>query len=1021
MCDFLSHLMMRPMDHQKRRYRLYYDDDDYQLLEMVNKLLSHHRNSANLRRLFDPGLHPGGVKELAAPRPLRIASAMIDLLGTLEYGTAGERLTALRVVRAESLHDSSRSLRVNAARVLLQIMKEIVRASGDMRKQLGLAHDFREASSGKPRLIRKQLRNYHLLEMPEAWNQIAFDHHVHDANTKGRKSPTHLIMDAWIKGIRFLGVIYYNEVRPEVAAELLEAADIMGIDVRIGVEVKARLRDKYIQLIWSPRGFLGREDFLRFWEEPDVRSFLAEGQAVLDYEKQRILELLHSFNDNHLPVINGAFGVDVPPLDEDAFLAAVGCGQASLVHLAEYVHRTILPFLEQRINEVLAADHGQDRHSASAPLHDLVASYRRFVPETLVEAYLRPEMNPSVPDPRVPTDGDDIPLMLRLDTAAMIQKIEALPCRSRITLNPSNLSPADVLEVIYEGRGRITHMEIYNAKDWAQGRTTHRVRINDIRLIINRGNVMEAKRLVREILSSLEQESTDAALEGKIRAILADLRTLLDFYKVSRLRSRLGSDSIGHSTQGRGMGFVVVPSLPWRARREIRKDPGRMVPVTTVVKRHVMAIKSGRPSNRRLQAGRDLSNKVFLHAPSSREVTWSLGHNSTTLADSGNVASLGGRIAEQVNDASFLPALHRPEERGGPRLRHLNSFLRNASKVLLGFLPAFLTFYLTKDWWVLVYFGAVIWFGITGLRNVLQSVIGGGGFRRSSLLHWKDLVSWERVTESLMFTGFSVPLLDFLVKDLVLAGRFQITTTTAPVLLYSVMAVVNGVYLSSHNIYRGLPMGAVLGNFFRTILSIPVAVGLNHLILHAAASAGVPTTTALSNIQLFAAIISKTASDIVAAVIEGTADRQQNLSRRRLDYEEKLSQAFDVYARLETTYPEQDVLALFEHPKSLFFELEQKNNTLFRDIVIDSLDLLYFWWYQPRAQTALAHQVSQMSSDEVRFFVGAQQVLRRKRIVSKMLLDGLVGKRFESALSFYLSHSDRYLHALEKLAGKSVS
>ena len=35
----------------------------------------------------------------------------------------------------------------------------------------------------------RELRRYHLLEMPEEWNQIAFDDHVHDANTKGRKTP----------------------------------------------------------------------------------------------------------------------------------------------------------------------------------------------------------------------------------------------------------------------------------------------------------------------------------------------------------------------------------------------------------------------------------------------------------------------------------------------------------------------------------------------------------------------------------------------------------------------------------------------------------------------------------------------------------------------------------------------------------------------------------------------------------------------------------------------------------------
>ena len=62
------------------RYGLFYDADDYRLLEIVNKILSRGKNPALLRKLFDPGLHPRGIKELAAPRSLRLASAMIDLL-----------------------------------------------------------------------------------------------------------------------------------------------------------------------------------------------------------------------------------------------------------------------------------------------------------------------------------------------------------------------------------------------------------------------------------------------------------------------------------------------------------------------------------------------------------------------------------------------------------------------------------------------------------------------------------------------------------------------------------------------------------------------------------------------------------------------------------------------------------------------------------------------------------------------------------------------------------------------------
>lgn len=63
------------------------------------------------------------------------------------------------------------------------------------------------------------LARYHLPEMPEEWNQLAFDDHVYDANTLGRKSPTHLIMDAWIKGLRSLTVAYEYWVQPEAARE----------------------------------------------------------------------------------------------------------------------------------------------------------------------------------------------------------------------------------------------------------------------------------------------------------------------------------------------------------------------------------------------------------------------------------------------------------------------------------------------------------------------------------------------------------------------------------------------------------------------------------------------------------------------------------------------------------------------------------------------------------------------------------------------------------------------------------
>ncbi|MDZ7666878.1 MAG: hypothetical protein U5K27_16410 [Desulfotignum sp.] len=86
------------------------------------------------------------------------------------------------------------------------------------------------------------------------------------------------------------------------------------------------------------------------------------------------------------------------------------------------------------------------------------------------------------------------------------------------------------------------------------------------------------------------------------------------------------------------------------------------------------------------------------------------------------------------------------------------------------------------------------------------------------------------------------------------------------------MGLVNGIYLSAHNAFRGLPKGMVTGNFFRSILSIPVALLFNTII--GGILFNVPAVDAV--LQKWAAIISKAASDTVAGVIEGTVDRFQN-------------------------------------------------------------------------------------------------------------------------------------------------
>jgi hypothetical protein len=257
-------------------------------------------------------------------------------------------------------------------------------------------------------------------------------------------------------------------------------------------------------------------------------------------------------------------------------------------------------------------------------------------------------------------------------------------------------------------------------------------------------------------------------------------------------------------------------------------------------------------------------------------------------------------------------------------------------------------------------------------------------------------------------------LLDYIVKTVILDRTFGVTTATSPMLLYSVMALANGLYLFSHNTFRGLPKGAIVGSFFRTVLSIPLAIVFNAAIGGILFEAGV---SAINDVlQKWAAVISKAASDCVAGVIEGLTDRYENIRLRGRDYTAKLGQLFDTYARLELLFPEMDVLAMLGSPKKFIQMLGAEAQDLERIIIINALDLLYFWMYQPRARSVMKAHIGTMSEEERQIFVSSQYVLQRQREISQLFLDGIIGRNFSRGLAFYLDRYEEYLKSLRRMA-----
>ena len=995
---------------------LFFDQRDYDLIRIVNSVYDPDKMLGYTRKIYYPFFHPLGIKELAESKGLRTAYAIVYLLESMERGAIENRIQALQGLKDEILNTTDGSMPKNTARVLLQIMKELVRAKGDDRLQLQLAHTFRMAAFGKPRVIRKLLKHYHLLEMPEEWNQIAFDDHVHDANTSGRKSPTHLIMDAWIKGIRRLRVIYYHCIEPRFAAELIQAARIMEIDLRIGIEFWARYRDRYISFIWVSRGLPDAEAFLCFLAEPHVVEFMEEGKEVLKYQEKYVLRLLESFNAQYLDEMCKDLDIRMQRLISEKFLKFATPGLPSVPHLGEYIHSLAVQAMEERIKELSQSFEIADKADQER-IKDLVEKMDGFHTKDIINSYLSPLKHPLIPHPFSISIDTNIPDRLKLDFKELLLKIQKLHHDFRITLKLGNLKPEDVVEILYEGNGLITRLEIINLKDFLTQEKDSVFAINKLQNAINSGSLLKLKRVVRQVILSVgNNEYADGEdRRQKLITILHDIHSLKNMYTVRPLKSRIGSDSTGKSHQVYSMGFCIINTLSGKARKEIRKhqDSRLILPASISVSHRLTsyAINEISPFIKWLMRTlRWMPGFDQILPVKKRE--WVFESFSLDMNARGNIVTLGSVQKENKNNLSLeLPDKKRRNSQAS--WENLNTKFKNCLKIMMGFIPAFLCFSLTKDWWFLAYFGAFIWFGITGFRVILQSVLGGGGINRSSLTKWNNYVSWDRLTDALLFTGFSVPLLDYFIKTLILDRAFGVNISTSPLILYSVMGLANGIYLSSHNAFRGLPKGMITGNFFRSILSIPVALLFNTIVGTILSFYNIPF---IDNIlQKWAAIISKAASDTVAGLIEGTVDRFYNLDLRKRDILKKFSDLFETYTKLELLFPEKEELKILEKPEKLFNSKNSEVRDLVVMIIINSLDLFYFWMYLPRARMAMLDMVSRLTPEERTIFMQSQAILEEEQHISRLFVEGILGRNFSRPLSFYLTAYRSYLSGLEKI------
>ena len=1010
----------------------YYDPEDYQLLAMISQTVEKNRHGQ--ARVMSK-LSPNGIIELSEPIELRMASAVLRLLDTLEQGKADERLWALAALHEEVLVMSRTFLRINTGRVLVQIMKELVRAKGDFEAQLRLAHDFRQAATGRHSVVRRLLHRYFMLEMPEDWTQAVFDNHVHDANTKGRKNATHLIMDAWLKGIRYLTVIYYNYVSPEAASELLRAAEIMGLHVRIGLLFHAPFRGRLVDLIWIPRNVTNAEDFLDFLSKPEIARLMKEGHSATRWLERRILHILDIWNETERLRLATLIGGTADPLDSREFMAFVGSGQASLQHLAEFIHKKIFPFMEHRaaaLRDTLAQPDLPEgrRIEAQASLETL----DNFTVEAVLSRLNDPHLCPESAHLQSACDSPDCPELLNLPPLDLLKKLGGLYSSARVILNLAKLSPEDVLELLWDCKGRITHLELFNFKDWQNGDMEPIQQINELQHAVNDGSVPRLKHIILTMLrdaspSAHSGEACDLAEQHavkesprlrKMRVILQNLPVFCSYYRTSKLRTSLGTDSTSRPGSRFGMGLAYPETLPRRARREL-DDTGRsahlLLPIRTELKEQI-TYTSGLSAEEVSPLTRFLRHIPGLrHLGQSRKREWkAFSRNSVVCNDgrcsiatskdsaSGNIITLGGN--DKIFSNGFRPAA-KEELSPGEKVHYLNSRLTNALRFFIGFLPAFFSFLFTQTG-MLAWLGAPLWFLISAVRNIVQAVLGNGGWHRSSLLHWKSYVAWTNVYTSLMFNGLAVVLLEPILRWKVLQLGMGWNIITAPVGTYLVLGLACGLFKMGTHALQGFSARSLYIDALCTLLSLPLIL-LVHAVLLVAVSL---LNCDAAELIPFTVFVVKLVSDFAVGVADGIFDRDRNLRLRMTDYRSRLSAALTLYSRLEAMFPEKNVLNMLSHPSDLLKTLEKLDPQLRLDILINALDLMYFWFYQPRANYALLHHLRRFSKSEKLVLLRMQEVLRLEKLVSQLLIHGLVGENFAGPLSFYVAHNQEYLHQM---------
>lgn len=809
--------------------------------------------------------HPGGFCREFGRRRLSMAEAYIIIARFQSPENFEARLQALRTLMEQSMHAKTINMPINTARVQIFLMKEAVKAHGNRRRQMEFVADFGRASFGHEAVIRGFLKDKALIEIPEEGKALkklglGWDDHVHDSLTEGRKSPTHVLIDAFVKGLSRVTLVYNTIDEERMINEAITAGEILGISVEIGIEFSIGHGGCRRHYMYAPPVFSKSREFFAFLKEheQDLAQFRAGLQKNAENRYQSIVSVIRQFNEIHLPKLNEDFASDSPcwfaPLTEPELKKIVACGQPSREHLSELLferfkkvfHNRVLFFktqamaAEERFRKGIFSQWELD--AVHARYQECRHTYTHLSRADLAGKYLASRSSVDYDS----SFDNELPLL---------DVLGRLPGKI-VLIHPIELGIKKAIRHVIEFAGYITNVETMNLRDSASRNPSDVIVFNKFIFYLN-------NRPTSEMLGFLEQHD----ISGIPIEIIENARKITE---TRAIIPNCGSDSTGRNKLIPGMGFIRSSMISPAIKKEF-------------LERHIVL-------------PRPIANLILSQGKWSNELHHEDGDQETIVCMGKQLPPLESKVGdeEEIELVDFSRFW-----------RYVNPDLKNLFRLITGFAVALY-------WMFMIQFDAdilagtifaSIWFFITFYRNVLVDLIASSG---TDLKSWNlRNVNFDNAYQSIFWTGFSVPVMG-LVKnnfDLIWPGLKSGMLFESS--KFFCICIANGIYISLHNRLRNFDRSVIKANFFRSVLSWPIAT----VFAPAGNLIGIPSI-----------VQAKFWSDVVAGFIEGGAKFSQRFTLRKRDLTE-------ILPRLHSDDRNERITAM--------------------------LDILYVWARAPRGKTCL--------------------------------------------------------------------